>query len=252
MPANVTPEFNRKYREYQDAKSGPQKIRLLRELVSLAPKHKGGENLMAQLKRSISRLENKQESERKAKKARSKKGIKKVAPLIVIIGPPNSGKTTLFKHFTGEGKPKKWAFSTQVVKTAMGWFEDAKLQFIDCPSFDFSYANNADVIILMVPDKALETKFKAKKIIIAENKDSDELLKAVWKSFKLMRVYTETGKEPMLLKKGSKMRDAAEDIHKTMVDGFEWARVKRGKKTYKVGLGFELKEGDKVWIKSRL
>ena len=250
MPANVTPEFGKKYREFQDARTTTQKIRVLKELIPLAPKHKGGENLRAQLKKKLARLSDRQESEKRTKKGTSRKGIKKIAPLIVIIGPPNSGKTTFFKNFTGEGKPGKHPYSTQEAQTAVGKYRDAKLQFIDCPSFDFSYANNADVVLLTIPDEKLQTKFKNKLIIIAERKSPNKILREAWRHFGLIRVYTETGDEPMLLKKDAIIKDAAKDIHKSFVSNFEWARVKRSGKLYRVGLEFPLKEGDIVWIKA--
>jgi ribosome-interacting GTPase 1 len=251
VPANLTPEFNKKYREYQDAKTPQQKSRLLRELIGLAPKHKGTENLLARLKKSLSKLESRQEAERRAKKARSHKGIRKVAPLVVLVGPPNSGKTTLFKEFTGEGKPAKHPFSTQQARTAIGRYGDARLQFIDCPSFDFSYANNADVVLLTAPDAAVETKFRNKTIVPAAS-TPEKTLRRVWKKLGLIRVYTETGDEPMLLKKGATIEDAARDIHKTFAEHFEWARVRRRGRTFRVGLDFKLREGDVVWMKSSL
>ena len=247
----MTPEFNRKYRELQDARTTAQKIRILKELIPLAPKHKGGENLRAQLKRKLARLSDRQESEKRAKKGTSQKGIKKIAPLIVIIGPPNSGKTTLFKHFTGEGEPAEHPFSTQEPRTAVGKYGDARIQFIDCPSFDFGYANNADVVLLTVPDAELQKKFKSKPVIIAEGREPEKILHEAWKRFGLMRVYTEDGDEPMLLRKDATVRDAAKDIHKSFVAGFEWARVKRAGKVYRVGIDFPLRDGDVVWIKSR-
>ena len=252
MPANVSIDYAKKLKEYQDAKTINQRIRFLRELIPLAPKHKGGENLVMQLRKSLVKLISKETSIRKTKKGSSRKGIKKTAPLVVIIGPPNSGKTWLFNELTGEGKPKRFAFSTQVAQTAMGPYGDAMIQFIDCPSFDFSYANNADVVVFMDKDKAAEKKFKNRKKVYAKGKRPQEVLFAAWKAMKLIRVYTEGTDEPMLLKSGATMKDAVKDVHKTMIDGFAWAKVKRGKKNYRVGIDFKLKDGDIVWIKSRL
>ena len=252
MPANLTPEFSKKFMEYKSARSTAQKIRLLKELIALAPKHKGTEKLLAQLKRTLSRLEDKQEAERRARKGGGKKGIKKVAPLIVIVGPPNSGKTTLFRRFTGQGEPKPWPYSTQEAETAVGYFNDAKLQFIDCPSHDFSYANNADVVLFTARDGELERKFSGKKKVFAQGKSEREILERVWELLGLIRVYTEDGKDPMLLKKGATVRDAAREIHRSLVENFEWAKVTRKGRTVRVGLDFVLEDGDRVWIKSRV
>jgi len=251
VPANLTPEFHRKFLEYKSAKTTAQKIRLLRELIAIAPKHKGTEKLLAQLKRTLSRLQDKEEAERKAKKAGRRRGIKKVAPLIVIVGPPNSGKTKLFREITGKGEPKPWPYSTQEPQTAIANYAGARLQFIDCPSFDFSYANNADVILLTVEDEELMQKFANRKIVIARGKNVDEILDEIWKKLELIRVYTEGEEEPMLLRKGATVRDAALEIHRSLVENFEWARVTRKGKVMRVGLDFELEDCDVLWIKSR-
>lgn len=252
MPINAGPEFAKKYSEFDEAKTTVQKIRVLRELIAVAPKHKGAERLLMNLKKKLASLEDKAETEKRVGKGGTQKGIRKVAPLIVIVGPPGSGKTTLFKALTGVGNPKPWPFSTKEAVTAMAYFGDAKLQVIDCPSFDFAYANNADVIIFTGRDPVAEKKFKNRPKVFLEGRRPQEILYLAWKQMDLIRVYTEGENEPLLLRKGATIRNAAEGVHKTMVEGFEWAKVLRGEKPFRVGLDFVLQDMDKVWIKSRL
>ena len=56
MPINASPHFERAQAEYEQAKSTAEKIRLLKKMIALAPKHKGAENLNAQLKRRLAKL----------------------------------------------------------------------------------------------------------------------------------------------------------------------------------------------------
>ncbi len=256
MPANLPPEFILKQRELKEARSIGQKIRIIKELIALAPKHKGTEKLLAQLKRKLAKLEEQLEKQRQAAKSRksSRKTIKKVAPFIVIAGPPNSGKTTLFKLITGKGEPKPWAYSTEAPDTAVIKYKDAKLQFVDVPSFDQGLAFNADIVLLTVPDNEFLEKFRNRnlKVVVWNGRSKEEILEEIWEKLGLIRVYTEEGDEPILLPKGATVRDAAEEIHKDFVKYFEWARVRRGNKVFRVGLDFELQDGDIIKIKARV
>ena len=49
MPANVSPEYSRAERKYQAAHTFSEKIEALREMISLMPKHKGGEKLRKEM-----------------------------------------------------------------------------------------------------------------------------------------------------------------------------------------------------------
>ena len=50
MPINASPHFERAQAEYEQAQTIEQKIRCLKKMITLAPKHKGSENLLAKLR----------------------------------------------------------------------------------------------------------------------------------------------------------------------------------------------------------
>jgi ribosome-interacting GTPase 1 len=76
MPINASVHFERAQVEYEQARTTEQKIKCLKKMMALAPKHKGAENLRAQLKRRFAKL--KYTKEKESRKAGStQKGIKK-------------------------------------------------------------------------------------------------------------------------------------------------------------------------------
>ena len=197
--------------------------------------------------------ESKIEVDRAIKKSGGHRGIKKIAPVIALVVPPNSGKTTVFKNWTGEGTPHNYPNSTQQPETAMALYKEARLQVVDTPSFDGSYGHNADVVIICGPDHSIGKQFKRQIVLIADKYHSnDEILEAAWKALKLIRVFTPDGKYPMLAKKGSSVSDVAKKIHKSFVDNFEWAKIKRGRRIIRVGLDFIVKAGDLLILRSRI
>jgi len=93
MPINASPHFEKAQREYEQAQTTEQKITRLKKMMALAPKHKGAENLNAQLKRRLAKLKYAKEKESRSGKS-SFKGIKKEDMQAVIIGFTNSGKSS--------------------------------------------------------------------------------------------------------------------------------------------------------------
>ncbi|MEB3774074.1 MAG: GTP-binding protein, partial [Desulfurococcales archaeon] len=56
MPANLTAEAKAKLAKYSEAKTVEEKIRALEEFLSVAPKHKGAENLLLWARRRLAEL----------------------------------------------------------------------------------------------------------------------------------------------------------------------------------------------------
>jgi len=168
MPANLPAEAKQKYREASLARRPEEKIQKLQEFMSLFPKHKGTENLRAQVKRKISLL--KQEIEDKKQKRTGvatgpKVFVEKEGDAqIVILGPTNVGRSSLLSTLTNAkvailGYP----YTTTEPTPGMFNYQDLQLQMVETPALmegsseggawglqTLTSARNADGLVLMV------------------------------------------------------------------------------------------------------
>jgi ribosome-interacting GTPase 1 len=166
MVTNLPAEAKAKWAEVVACRSLPEKIRLMREFLSLVPKHKGTSKLVANVKRRIAELE--EEIERsKTRRRGGGAGFaipKEGAGQIVILGPPNVGKSSLLASVTN-AKPEisPLPFTTQKPIPGMLQYEDIQFQLVETPAIVegavegrmggtqiLSLARNADGLILMV------------------------------------------------------------------------------------------------------
>ncbi|MCS7365698.1 MAG: TGS domain-containing protein [archaeon GB-1867-035] len=163
MPANLPPRARALLREYQDARTIPEKIRVLEQLISAIPTHKGTENIRKQLRRRLAELRRELE-ERKRKRVKSSSGkfaIKKEgAGQVVILGDTKSGKSSLLASLTN-AKPKisDAPFTTKIPIPGMMIYEDVQIQLVEAPALFpqapwlsqvLSLARNADALILLI------------------------------------------------------------------------------------------------------
>jgi len=184
MPINVNdPEYTKAEKDYYGAENLEEKITALKKMISHAPKHKGGENLRAQLK---TRLKKFQEQLVKAKKQgkSSRIGIKKEDMQAAIIGKTNSGKSTLLTKLTN-ARPiiSNIQFSTIEPSIGMMNYYETNIQLIEIPSIESEYydrglVNTADTLIILVTkiEDILEIKknldkAKGKQIIVINKID---------------------------------------------------------------------------------
>jgi len=137
MPANLTAEAKAKLAKYSDAKTIEEKIQALEEFISAVPKHKGTENLLLWARRRLAELKEERE-ERRRKKAGGRGPrlfVEKAgAGQVVMIGPPNSGKSSLLARLTN-AKPEiaPYPFTTQIPVPGMLQYEDIQFQLVDTP-----------------------------------------------------------------------------------------------------------------------
>jgi len=101
-------------------------------MLAICPKHKGTEKVQRDLKIKIAKL-------RKQKKKKTKKQAlysiaKEGAGQVVIIGPANSGKSSLLNALTNaEVKVAPYPFTTPIPQPAMMPFENILIQLVDTP-----------------------------------------------------------------------------------------------------------------------
>lgn len=171
MPANLTPQYLKAEERYKQAKTDQEKLLALEEMLSTIPKHKGTEKLQADIKQRISRLK---------KESQKKKGVhhresdfftvKEGAGQVVILGPPNAGKSQLLAALTSaHPEIAPYPYTTQKILPGMMPFENIQIQLIDTPAISQEYfetelsslIRNADCVLLLcdlpMPDCVLQT-----------------------------------------------------------------------------------------------
>ena len=178
---NQSPFFQRAEQEYLVAETKEQKLIALKKMISLAPAHKGAENLRKQLRRRLAKL--KYTNEKQAKAGKSKKqGIKKSEMQCILVGIPNTGKSSIFNLLTNQKtKTTPTPFTTYNPKLGTIDFEDLKIQLIDIPPFpnqDTGMINSTDTLLITIDNlNQIETTIKhleksnAKKIFIFNKVD---------------------------------------------------------------------------------
>lgn len=154
MPINAGYEYMNAEKVYLEAKTLEEKIRALEEMIRAAPKHKSSENLLAELKTRLKKFREKQEKGRKTGKGKA--GIKKEGFQTVLMGLPNSGKSSLLAALTN-ARPliSSHPFTTKEPQLGTMNYEGVKAQVIDVPSvgcveFDIGLVNTADCVLLVV------------------------------------------------------------------------------------------------------
>lgn len=178
MPTNVHPEYVYAEKEYLLAENDEDKLKALEKMISFAPKHKGGENLRAQLKLRYKKLKERLTVEKKSKKS-SRIGIKKEDMQAAIIGKTKTGKSSLLSLLTNaHPEIADYDFTTRVPVVGMMDYNGVGIQLIEIPAIESEYydrgvANSADNILILITDlsqiseaeKKLD-KFTGKKIIV--------------------------------------------------------------------------------------
>ncbi len=185
MPINAHPDYIYAEREYDSARDDESRLKALEKMISLVPKHKGAENLRAQIKLRYKKLKAKIAAEKKSKKSsRAGTGIKKEDMQAAIIGKTKTGKSSLLSLLTN-AKPEisDYSFATKVPVVGMMDYNGVSIQLIEIPAIEFEYydrgvANSADTLLILVADlfqipeieKKLD-KFIGKKIIVFNKSD---------------------------------------------------------------------------------
>jgi small GTP-binding protein len=141
MPTNVPPEYKKAEEAFRKAKTTDEKIERLEDMIALLPKHKGTDHLFADLKRRMSTLRRQLETTDKKSRHDSFVGFtREGAAQIILIGPPNSGKSSLLKILTN-AHPEigDYSFTTTAMQPGMIPYEDIQIQLVDTPPVTSTY-----------------------------------------------------------------------------------------------------------------
>ena len=133
MPANLPPHYFEAEKRFRSAKTTPEKIAALEEMMAIMPKHKGTDHLRAELRARMAKLI--QASDKKAAIHRASTIIQKEgAAQVVVIGPPNAGKSQLVSSVTNASpNVAEYPFTTYTATPGMMEFENIQIQLIDSP-----------------------------------------------------------------------------------------------------------------------
>ncbi|MHA1733810.1 MAG: TGS domain-containing protein [Promethearchaeota archaeon] len=173
MSSNIGGEAQRKYDEYLKANALEERIRLLTEFLSLVPKHKGTEKIVALNRSRLAKLKRELEERQDRRKqqvggAKSAFSIRKAENAQVVLvsaytGALGVGKSSILYHLTGAGDPETIGrFTPEPVIGVYRW-EGLRFQFVDMPAIMrdahkgvgngtkiFPTLRNADLIALCV------------------------------------------------------------------------------------------------------
>jgi ribosome-interacting GTPase 1 len=183
MAANLTPQYMEAEKKLRAATAPQERLEIMREMLALMPKHKATEKLQAQLKSKIAKLK----EEIQKQPSGGKHGIsylidKQGAGQVVVVGPPNSGKSSLIKTLTGaDPEVGDYPFTTRIPAPYMMKFENVKIQLVDLPPITAEYLESWQVELIKVADAALV-------VADAANPDSPGLLETLFARLKEKKV----------------------------------------------------------------
>jgi ribosome-interacting GTPase 1 len=192
VPANLSPEYKAAEAVFRKSRDPRERLEWLREMLRTIPKHKGTEHLQADIKARIKDLSEEFEGGRKggAHGGPSLVVRPEGAAQIVLIGPPNAGKSSLHARLTSSNAHvASYPFTTQYPEPGMMPFEDTHFQLVDLPAISPAHPvpwlagalQTADAALLVVdlgdPScleqvQAVESILKEKRLTLTERWDA--------------------------------------------------------------------------------
>jgi len=134
MPANLTPQYYEAEEAFKNAKTKEEKIAALKEMLAVIPKHKGTDKLQADLKKKLSQIKKQDESKGGNVQDDPYLVEKQGAGQAVLLGFPNTGKSSIIKKLTNaKVEVANYPFTTNLPEPAMMPYEDIKIQLVDTP-----------------------------------------------------------------------------------------------------------------------
>lgn len=163
MPANLHPEAQKKWMEYQQAKTLDERIEKLEEFLSSVNKHKGNEKLIAINKTRLAQLKEEREIVEQRRKSLSSRRddaftVKREhqMPQMLLISDffdqeYGVGKSTLIKNLTGVADVTPGIFTPEPVVGIFSW-EKVKFQVAEVPALHEALYLNKVLTIIRTAD----------------------------------------------------------------------------------------------------
>jgi len=136
MPANLSPEYKKAEQAFRTAQGARERLTCLKEMLRTIPRHKGTEHLQADIKSRMRKLTDELNAPHKgpARSAAPHAIRREGAAQICLVGPPNSGKSSLHAVLTGsKAEVGAFSYTTREPLPGMLPFEDVAFQLIDLP-----------------------------------------------------------------------------------------------------------------------
>jgi len=179
MAANLPPQFFTLQAKLKETKGPEEKISILEEMLAICPKHKGTEKVQKELKTKIAKL--KKQKPKKIKREALYYVKKEGAGQVAIVGPANSGKSSLLSALTNaKAKIAPYPFTTKIPQPAMMRYQNILIQLVDTPPLSKEFGPYWLREILKTADGLLAVFDLSKENLIEEIKDFKETLKN-WK-----------------------------------------------------------------------
>jgi ribosome-interacting GTPase 1 len=137
MPANLTPEYKAAEAAFRKARDPRERLEQLREMLRVVPKHKGTDHLQGDIKRRIKEMSDELErGPRGGARGGPPLAIRpEGAAQLALLGPPNTGKSSLHARLTHSGAhAAPYPFTTQYPEPGMMPYEDIHFQLVDLPA----------------------------------------------------------------------------------------------------------------------
>jgi ribosome-interacting GTPase 1 len=150
---NQSPFYKEAEKNFLLTTTPEEKIACLEIMIRECPKHKSSENMLQNLTRRLKRFKQSLAKSKKSGKGK-KEGIKKADMQAVLIGFPNTGKSSLFNLLTNQNSkisPLPYTTYEQILGTIN--YENTKIQIIDSPPFpshNKSLINSTDTLLLVI------------------------------------------------------------------------------------------------------